>query len=113
MLIVDVVYKQDLVIVDKYLNEHRNFLQKYYDKNMLIASGPKDPRTGGIILANIDKNNILKIINRFESSSFKSILILAGLLDSDLTKVSNSLKTSYIDHIKQKEEWMSLVIKNK
>ena len=60
-----------------------------------------------VILANIDKNNILKIINRFESSSFKSILILAGLLDSDLTKVSNSLKTSCIDHIKQKEEWIS------
>jgi|SaaInlStandDraft_2_1057019.scaffolds.fasta_scaffold56816_3 uncharacterized protein YciI len=62
MLIINLEYKKPLAEVNKYLEDHRNFLQKYYDKNMLIASGPKDPRTGGIILANIDKESIEQII---------------------------------------------------
>ena len=30
---------------------HVKFLQKYYKKNVFVASGRKVPRTGGIILA--------------------------------------------------------------
>ena len=90
MLIVDVVYKQDLVIVDKYLEEHRNFLQKYYDKNMLIASGPKDPRTGGIILANIDKESMEKLIK--EDPFYQNNIADYKIISFDPVKCSDEFK---------------------
>ncbi len=90
MLIVDIVYKQDLVIVDKYLEDHRNFLQKYYDKNMLIASGPKDPRTGGIILANIDKESMEKLIK--EDPFYQNNIADYKIISFDPVKCSDEFK---------------------
>ncbi len=49
--LIDIIYKVPLAEVEKFLTEHREFLQIYYDKGYFIASGPKDPRDGGIILA--------------------------------------------------------------
>lgn len=49
--LIDLTYKVPLTELDKHLAEHREFLQIYYDKGYFIASGPKDPRDGGIILA--------------------------------------------------------------
>ena len=66
-----------------------------------------------IILANINKNNVIKIIEKFEHLNSKAILIVSGLLDSDLEEISNNLKQSFIEKIKQQQEWISLVIKNK
>lgn len=37
--------------VDKYLVSHRAFLDKGYEKKILLASGPKNPRDGGIFIA--------------------------------------------------------------
>lgn len=37
--------------VEKHLEAHRAFLDEYYAKGVLVASGPKNPRDGGIILA--------------------------------------------------------------
>ena len=66
-----------------------------------------------VILANINKNNVIKIIEKFEMLNSKAILIVSGLLDSDLAEIENKLKQSCIEKIKQQEEWISLVIKNK
>ncbi|MFT4245551.1 MAG: YciI family protein [Micrococcaceae bacterium] len=40
--------------MEKYLEQHAEFLDKYYAEGIFIASGRKVPRTGGIILANAD-----------------------------------------------------------
>jgi uncharacterized protein YciI len=49
--LINIEYKVPLSEIEKYLVAHREYLQIYYDKGNFIASGPKDPRTGGIILA--------------------------------------------------------------
>lgn len=36
--------------VDRFIPEHRAFLDRYYDSGLFIVSGPKEPRTGGVIL---------------------------------------------------------------
>ena len=64
-----------------------------------------------VILANIDKKNIVKILNRYQDSDSKAIMILAGLLDSDLNDIKDLITDCYIDSIKQENEWISLVIK--
>ena len=50
MFIINLTYIEPLDAVEKYLQEHINFLNHYYAEGLFIASGRKNPRTGGIIL---------------------------------------------------------------
>jgi len=54
MFIVELNYTKPLIEVDAHLEAHRNFLAAQYHAGTFIASGPKEPRTGGIILARSD-----------------------------------------------------------
>jgi uncharacterized protein YciI len=51
-------------VIDQYLADHRNFLDEGYKNNYFIVSGPRHPRTGGIILSQLKEReqleNILK-----------------------------------------------------
>ena len=64
MFIVNLKYTLglDLSSVEKFITEHRKFLDKCYDKGYFILSGPIHPRIGGIILANTEKLSKLKDI---------------------------------------------------
>jgi uncharacterized protein YciI len=50
MFLIDLTYKKPLEEVDKYLQEHIAFLDKYYALGKFIFSGRKNPRTGGGII---------------------------------------------------------------
>ena len=50
MFIINLTYIEPLEVVEKHLREHINFLNHYYAEGLFIASGRKNPRTGGIIL---------------------------------------------------------------
>ena len=50
MFIINITYIEPLEAVEKHLQEHINFLKHYYAEGLFIASGRKNPRTGGIIL---------------------------------------------------------------
>lgn len=52
MFVVLLTYKVPLDVLDQSLLEHRAFLETQYQQNRLICSGPQNPRTGGVILAN-------------------------------------------------------------
>ena len=54
MFIINLNYIVPLKELDAHMTAHVKFLQKYYKKNVFIASGRKVPRTGGIILAVAD-----------------------------------------------------------
>lgn len=62
MFVINLNYLKPLEIVDQYLVEHRNYLEQGYQKNYFIASGPKNPRTGGIILSQLTDRNLLENI---------------------------------------------------
>ncbi|WP_353149337.1 YciI family protein [Chryseobacterium sp.] len=51
MFIISLTYRTSLDRVERFIPEHNSFLQKYYDLERFIASGRKEPRTGGIIVA--------------------------------------------------------------
>jgi uncharacterized protein YciI len=53
MFIIDLTYKKPLEHIDKYVAEHRAFLGDGYKNNYFVASGPKNPRTGGIIISQL------------------------------------------------------------
>lgn len=51
MFIIELTYKAPLEEVDKCLKAHREFLDDQYRNGLILASGPMNPRTGGIIIA--------------------------------------------------------------
>jgi len=64
LFVISLTYKADLTEVDKYLGGHNDFLKKYYTNGTFICSGPKVPRTGGIILCKSDDYNYVKSVIR-------------------------------------------------
>ena len=62
MVIIELTYKKSLDDVEKDLVAHREFLTKYYDMGIFIASGPKIPRDGGVILAKSTKEEAQELI---------------------------------------------------
>lgn len=63
MFIISLTYKVAIENVEHHIPEHNSFLQKYYDSGVFIASGRKEPRTGGIIICNAhSKNKVEQII---------------------------------------------------
>lgn len=62
MIIIELTYKKSLQEVDKHLEQHKDFLQKCYENGVLLASGPKNPRNGGVLIASASKEDIEKLI---------------------------------------------------
>ena len=63
MYIVNLNYIKEVSEVEKYLEEHIKFLEKYYEIGKFICSGRKNPRTGGVILLNAESlSEVEKII---------------------------------------------------
>jgi uncharacterized protein YciI len=53
MFIITLTYKQPIEVVDQFLLAHRSYLETGYQNNCFLASGPKNPRTGGIIISQL------------------------------------------------------------
>lgn len=54
LFVCKVNYIQPLERVEEYLAEHRAYLKLGYDSNKLLASGPRNPKDGGIIIGRFD-----------------------------------------------------------
>ncbi|MGG0811165.1 YciI family protein [Paenibacillus alvei] len=54
MYVVELTYKKSVEEVDVYLDAHRTFLDEHYAKGVFLLSGPKEPRTGGIIIVDAE-----------------------------------------------------------
>lgn len=62
LFIILVHYKVSIETIDQYLDAHRNFLDEGYQKNYFVASGPKIPRTGGVIISQLNNREQLDAI---------------------------------------------------
>jgi uncharacterized protein YciI len=49
--IIEISYTAPLAAIDAAVTAHRQFLQRGYDDGLLLMSGPKTPRVGGIVIA--------------------------------------------------------------
>lgn len=65
MFLINITYKKPLTEIDQHLAEHRNFLETGYQKNYFIVSGPRNPRTGGVILSQLtNREELLNILQQ-------------------------------------------------
>jgi uncharacterized protein YciI len=63
MILIELKHIADSNEIDMHLQEHRRFLQENYNKGLLLVSGPKIPRSGGICIAMTsleDAKNLMK-----------------------------------------------------
>ncbi len=51
MFIIILTYKHAIEVIEPYVNAHRAYLDQGYENNLLIASGPQDPRIGGVMIS--------------------------------------------------------------
>ena len=54
MFIAILTYKKPLDAVDRYLQAHREYLAEHYAAGDFLASGPQNPRVGGVIMIKAD-----------------------------------------------------------
>ena len=80
MFIINLTYKTKLEKIDQLLNKHIEFLNEQYEQGVFLASGRKNPRTGGIILAKAERKSELEKI--IEKDPFKA----NGLADYQITE---------------------------
>ena len=62
MFVVSLSYICELDEVEKHLQAHLDYLDKYYADGTFIVSGRKVPRAGGVILARAESTEALKEI---------------------------------------------------
>ncbi len=62
MFVILVSYVKPIEMVDKFLVDHRDFLEQGYQKNYFVVSGPRNPRTGGIIISQLKDRQLLENI---------------------------------------------------
>lgn len=60
MFVIMVNYIKPLSEIDAHLEAHRRFLDEGYAEGCFLASGPRVPRTGGVILAKAASTEELK-----------------------------------------------------
>lgn len=51
MFILSLTYTAELSEVDRHIEPHMNWVKDGYDSGVFLASGRKNPRTGGVIFA--------------------------------------------------------------
>jgi uncharacterized protein YciI len=65
MFIVMIHFTKPLDVVDLHVADHREFLGEGYKKDYFVASGPRKPRTGGVIISQLkDRAELEKIIHQ-------------------------------------------------
>ena len=60
MLIVLMHYVKPLSEIETLLVAHREYLDKGYEAGYLLASGPQEPRTGGVLLSPLNDKTLLE-----------------------------------------------------
>ncbi|MCK7612178.1 YciI family protein [Roseibium sediminicola] len=82
LFVIDLTYRADLSEIDRLLEAHRDFLKQHYAIGVFLASGPKVPRNGGIILAQGESREAIERV--VEQDPFKA----EGVADYSITEFS-------------------------
>lgn len=80
MFVVKLTYKKSIELIDQIRPAHLDFLDKYYKKEIFIASGRQDPLIGGVIIAVGDDKNVLEKILKEDP------FYIEGVVDFEITQ---------------------------
>ncbi|WP_372643549.1 YciI family protein [Ancylomarina sp.] len=94
MFIVHVNYKVSLDVIEQHLTAHVDYLKQQYALGYFIASGRQVPRTGGLILSNMENREALNTV--LEQDPFKQ----NNLADYVVTEFVPSMTCQELDFLK-------------
>jgi uncharacterized protein YciI len=92
-------YRRPLEEVVEVTDQHRAYLRELKEEGTLIASGPMDPRSGGILLLNVPDDDVTGSLDRvrdgdpyvtFGLAQYELIPWNVGLGKDDLDKLAHS-----------------------
>lgn len=93
MFILSLTYTADLAEVDHYIEPHMDWVKDGYDRGVFLASGRKNPRTGGVILAGGTRSEIDAIV---AADPFT----IHGVADYEITEVLVSRTATGLEDLK-------------
>lgn len=62
MFLVILTYQKPLDVIDVLLEAHVHYLDDQYGRGVFLASGRREPRTGGVIIARAESRSVLEAI---------------------------------------------------
>ena len=90
MLILSLTYVAPLEDVDRHIEPHMAWVKEGYERGWFLASGRKQPRTGGVILATGSRSEIEAFVRT-------DPFALAGVATYDITEVVLSRTASGLE----------------
>lgn len=90
-------YRRPLEEVMAVTEQHRAYLRDIKDEGMLVASGPMDPRTGGILLLKVPDDDVVGTLDRirdgdpyvtFGMAQYELIPWAVGIGKDDLDRIT-------------------------
>jgi uncharacterized protein YciI len=94
MFVVSLNYKVPLTEIDRLQAAHIEWLKACYADGIFVASGPKKPRTGGIIIAQCPRE---VLDARLAADPFA----MANAADYDVTEFLARLTTAVLDSFRE------------
>ncbi len=94
MFVILLNYKKPLSIVDRFVGEHREFLEQHYISGHFLLSGRKEPRTGGVILAKAETKSEIESIVRSDPFYREQIA------EYEIVEFVPSMAVSYLSDLK-------------
>ncbi len=73
MFIAILTYIKPLEEVDRFLQAHRDYLSEHYAAGDFIASGPQNPRVGGVIMIKASDRDVVNTIISQDPFNINSI----------------------------------------
>ncbi len=62
MYIINFNFIKPINEVNEFTDSHRAYVSKQYESGTFIMGGPKNPRTGGIVIANVNSEKEIRAI---------------------------------------------------
>jgi uncharacterized protein YciI len=91
MFVILLNYTKPLSEVDRFVGEHKEFLEQHYASGHFLLSGRKEPRTGGVILCNAVTRAVVEAIvrkdpfNREQIAEYEIIEFLPSMAATQLS----------------------------
>ena len=92
--VLDIIYTQGAEAVNPHLKAHRQYLTRNYKNGRFLASGRKDPRTGGIIIAVGARNEISEV-------AAEDPFVVNGLAEYVITEFIPTMTSPHLENYRE------------